>query len=1350
MEETKKIFKFEGEQGEDFHIWSARTEAALEAKDVLSPVLTDMVDAEDLTSVSQADRLSIAKAKATIIQGLGNKPLRLVLPVKDNPFKMWKALKERYAVSNLVTKVQLHTKLARMEYKGQTMSEYVAGFEDIFNQLSAMGTELTQDMKIATFLASFGDKSRSSFGHVVTVLQSKDTTVSWELVSSTLLQEYEEQMWASTAKDVTGKRPIDSTVALTASGQKPFRGKYNSFPRQAFKGKDRRKCWECGKTGHFARDHKNGKRSANTQESVFEGHANHATMLMAVRKHKDGAIQLLVDSGASDHMVNCADWLSDMKAISEKMIILGNGDCVRATHCGTMVFDVSVGSGSTVTRTVELRNVLFVPELKANLISCSALCRDGYTMTFNRSACVVWNQDCIEMQGVRSGGLYIVSAAPKKPSIKVAMVANKMKELWHHRLGHAYIPSIEQLAKKGAVTGLDLSSNIKKPNDCAGCLEGKQHKLVLRRKEFRSQSRGEVIHSDVSGRMAVKSLGGAEYYVTFIDEYSGYITVFPISRKSDVLDKLRLFRPWFERKYDCKIKTLQCDGGGEYIGCDGYLREHGIERPENPSYCPEVNGMAERANRSLMESARAMLRHSGLPKPFWAEAVVAAADIRNRFLCPRNDSTTSYEMLTGKKPRVDHIRVFGSRAWVHVPKNKRTKLDSKSKEGIIVACMENSQYKVWLRDTKAPVMARHLRIIENDFPEKSWFMSASTELVDDADLTEECTPPGEICSNQDQIDTSTVSSRPLTHNTSVTPAPAQETLTYTPAVPSTHRTEWEDTNEALHSSQGHDDGSLVETSGMGMGRYPTRNRAHPNVYTPGNAFLSTVDCEPISVEEAMQMADSEKWKEAIKDELESLDKHDTWELVYVPDRQKILSSRFVFKRKMNKDGTVERYKARLVVKGFMQGLVDNTYAPVVDFTTVRVALSVAIQRGYTVHQMDVRTAFLHGNIDEDVFIHPPVGSEIRLEPGQALKLKKGLYGLKQAPKLWYTKWKEVMEKLGMTALITDKCVFRKKELWILLYVDDVVIIGKNCEDIGNVKRQLSSLLEMKDMGNLSTFLGVSFSRDSDGGLLSQAHYVKLLLSRFGMQDCKPVSTPAVKEGISEGNKRLANQRQYQELVGSLLFLSSRTRPDIALAVNKLSRHCSRPTEEHMQAGKRVLRYLKGTENFCLRIGKIGLTLAAYSDADWGGDCTDRKSTSGSLLLLGGTAVYWKSRKQKSMALSTTEAEFFSASEACKMVVWMRSLLNEFDVIMTDPTVLFVDNQGAIAWGKEGVRHAKHVEIRRNYVLELIQEKKILLRYCDTHQMAADMFTKPLLKTTFDENRALVGMKEKQFEQEGEL
>ena len=1234
MEEVKKIYKFDGEEGEDYHIWAARTEAALEAKDVLSVVLTNMVEEESSEMISPAVRLSVAKAKATIIQGLGNKPLRLVLPVKDIPYKMWQLLKERYAVSNLVTKVQLHTKLARMNYKGQVMSEYVGDFECIFNQLASMGSVLTEDMKVATFLASFGDKSRSSFGQIVTVLQSKDTAVSWELVSSTLLQEYEEQLWASTAR--SGKQTNESSLALNASGNRGHREGQRLQKKKRSTFQQGRKCWECGKKGHLARDHKNGKiyGNANARQNVeFDDtvNAHHATLLMAISSQEEDT-RFLIDSGASDNMVNNIDWLTDVKIIPEKKIMIGNGDTVSATHSGTLKMNVRLqGGGPPVTRAVTLERVLYVPRLKENLISCSALCRDGYHLTINRNVCVVWDNDFVEMQGVKCGGVYVVRAAPNVVKNDLAMTATGgMKGLWHDRLGHANVSSIEKLARKGAVVGLNLDGKEKSTRDCDGCATGKTHKLLLKKNYFRSERRGEIIHSDVSGVMSVESLGGSRYYVTFIDEYSRYVTVLPMAKKSEVLDKLKLFRPWFERKYDCKLKRLQCDGGGEYLACDDYLKRFGIERPRNPPYCPEVNGIAERANRSLMESARAMMQHANLPKQFWAEAVATAADIRNRFLCPRSDSTTSYEMLTGRKPRVDHIRVFGSKTWVHVPKEKRKKLDTKAREGVILACYDNSQYKVWMKYSGKPVMARHVRVLENVFPSNDWFnfVGMETEELDEHVTDVESVANEEEPQIEEGPDLSTVSSRPLSRATALDLETTQDMLTHVPTVTSRFRTD--DGHSAVSNQLREDAGTMDKETKNG--RYPNRVRSQPEYYNPGSAFLLTVKDEPDTVEEARRRPDAEKWNEAIREELDSLKKHNTWEITTVPKEAKVLQSRFIFKLKKKNDGTVARYKARLVVKGFMQGFVESTYSPVVCFSTVRTALAVAVQRGYYIHQMDVRTAFLHGVIDDDVFISPPKGSRIQIEEGKALKLKKGLYGLKQAPKLWYTKWNEVMEKLGMTALISDRCVFRKGKIWVLLYVDDVIIIGEKMENVQDTKASLSGLLDMKDMGELSNFLGVSFTRDSKGGRLSQEHYVETILSQFGMKDCKPVSTP-VENDDELVDENPTDQRKYQELIGSLLFLSSRTRPDIAAAVNLLSRHCAHPLSKHMKAAKRVLRYLKGTKNMFLPLKKAESDFVVYSDADWAGDRVDRKSTSGALFQVGGSSVHWFSIKQKSVALS---------------------------------------------------------------------------------------------------------------------
>lgn len=478
--------------------------------------------------------------------------------------------------------------------------------------------------------------------------------------------------------------------------------------------------------------------------------------------------------------------------------------------------------------------------------------------------------------------------------------------------------------------------------------------------------------------------------------------------------------------------------------------------------------------------------------------------------------------------------------------------------------------------------------------------------------------------------------------------------------------------------------------------------------------------------------------------MKSLRDHGTWVVEKLPPSSKPLKSRFVFQKKLLNDGSIGRYKARLVVKGYMQGNVDLTYAPVVDFATVRVALAIAVKREYFIHQMDVRTAFLHGEIDDEVFIIPPPGCGISLKPGTALRLRKGLYGLKQAPRLWHEKWKDVVTSLGFKSLVSDTCVYRRGSVWVLLYVDDVIVVGPELQEVVKVKRELEGRLDMKDLQEMGSFLGVNFARDEGGAWLSQRQYCTEVLLRFGMFTCKPVSTPAcIADGWNEDCSGPSDVTKYQEIVGSLLFLATRTRPDISVAVNLLSRHCSSPTNANMVAAKRVLRYLKGTINVSLRLNKSTEELRAFSDADWAGDWKDRRSTTGMVLQIGECSVVWKSSKQKCTALSSTEAEHIALSETCKEVLWLRSLLDEFteSTVPTkrSPTKIFEDNQTTIRWGTVGVRNSKHVAVRRNFVKEQVQIGVVQLVYCPSAEMTADVLTKPLLRVKFELHRKNLGI-----------
>ena len=862
-----------------------------------------------------------------------------------------------------------------------------------------------------------------------------------------------------------------------------------------------------------------------------------------------------------------------------------------------------------------------------------------------------------------------------------------------------------------------------------------------------------MVHTDVCGPMSVASFSGCRYFVSFVDEYTGYIFIVPIARKSDVLKQFKLYLAWVERTFSCAVKRVQSDHGGEFIALKDYLSLKGIEHTMSLPYSPNLNGMAERVNRTIVEWARTMLEHASLPKIFWAEAVVHAARVRNVLFCPRDRSLSSLQLMSGRKPDVSYFRVFGCLAWYHLPKEKRTKLDAKSIKGIIIGYLQNKQYKVWLPERSIAVVSRDVTIVEDQFPgsvlTQEWDESPH-EIVTD---TEGKPGPERNAIPISQRD-STVPNRYVPHrSTPLVPHSGQsysvkdveitdeirEKLTHYP--PSASPPELPDTGQDVENVN-HGSGEVSPPTAEP--RYPRREHRSPAYFKPTSAKLTRALATmtdrpkvPSTIKEAFVQHDAADWRAAVNSELESLRQHETWEIVNEPPGVKTLSTRFVFIRKYDDSGNVIRHKARLVMRGYLQGDVEQNFAPVLDFTTIRTCLTVAIQRGYEIQQMDVRTPFLHGEIDSDVYMKPPDGLQV-CGRGQLLKLRRGLYGLTQAPRLWQDKWKSVMQKMKFVMLMSDECVFRRGSTWILLYVDDIILVGAKCAELIAVKRELKHYLDVKDLGALGSFLGVSFVRERERALLSQKHYILQVLQRFGMSECKAVSTPMAEgalKAFSVSNGEHADQQTNQELLGCLLFVSTRTRPDISAAVAILCRYASKPNNAHWVALKRVLRYLQGTKDFSLLISASGeQQISASCDADWAGDREDRRSTTGFLLQLDDTTVAWRSIKQTTVALSTTEAEFVALSEGAKLIVWMRCLLKEMDSEQAKPTMVREDNQGALVWEDEGVRHAKHISIRKNFVREQVENQIIRLVYCPTAEMCADILTKPLPRQTFELHR----------------
>lgn len=450
-------------------------------------------------------------------------------------------------------------------------------------------------------------------------------------------------------------------------------------------------------------------------------------------------------------------------------------------------------------------------------------------------------------------------------------------------------------------------------------------------------------------------------------------------------------------------------------------------------------------------------------------------------------------------------------------------------------------------------------------------------------------------------------------------------------------------------------------------RYPIANYVFAEkLPEPLKAFAHTLSSHhiPNGIHEALA---DQKWVAAIKEEMEALEKTETWTLEPLPDGRKTVGCKWIFSIKHKADGTIDRYKARLVAKGYTQiyGInYQETFSPVAKLNTVRVLLSLAANLDWPLHQFDVKNAFLHGDLKEEIYMDIPLGYTTSSKTNVVCKLQRALYGLKQSPRAWFGRFSLAMKKYGFQQSNGDHTLFLKhqsgKVTALIIYVDDMIITGDDFEEISRLQEQLAAEFEMKNLGGLKYFLGIEVARSQRGIFLSQRKYVLDLLSEVGLLDCKPADTPIVQNHklAKCSNHVPANKERYQQLVGKLIYLAH-TRPDIAYAVSVVSQFMHRPNKDHMDAVIRIMRYLKSSPGKGIMFSKNNhLRIDGYTDADWAGNVSDRKSTSGYFTFVGGNLVTWRSKKQKVVALSSAEAEFRGMAKGLCELLWLRRLMTE--------------------------------------------------------------------------------------------
>ncbi|KAK0570386.1 hypothetical protein LWI29_000343 [Acer saccharum] len=731
------------------------------------------------------------------------------------------------------------------------------------------------------------------------------------------------------------------------------------------------------------------------------------------------------------------------------------------------------------------------------------------------------------------------------------------------------------------------------------------------------------------------------------------------------------------------IKRIRSDHGREFENatfetfCNGLGISHEFSAPRTP----QQNGVVERKNRVLQEMARVMLLSNNVPRNLWAEAINTACYIGNRVFLRPGTRNTSYELWKGKRQNVSYFHTFGSKCYILNDRDQLSKFDAKSDEGIFIGYALNSRaYRVFNLKTLSVMESSNVvfddtRLTSNDHEEEVIFSDVSP-------LEKVVVSPNVGTSNVNNDDTKPIDRVPLLD--SKEPAPWVRKL--------------------------HDKEDIIGEVNEGV--RTRRQLANLISYT-----CYTSQIEPKKVEEALN---DEFWVLAMEEELNQFERNEVWTLVPRPKTTNVIGTKWIFRNKSDEDGNIVRNKARLVAQGYSQieGIdFEETFAPVARLESIRLLLSISCVHKFKLHQMDVNSAFLNGFLQEEVFVEQPKGFVDAHHPNHVYRLKKALYGLKQAPRAWYERLTKFLVDNNYTRGSVDKTLFIKRdndELFIAqIYVDDIVFGSTNNTKVQQFVDVMSHEFEMSLVGELSYSLGLQIRQLDDGIFITQAKYVKNLVKKFGLEKAKHCDTPmsTTLKLSKDASGKSVDQTLYRGMIGSLLYLTP-SRPDISFSVGVCARYQSDPKESHLSSVKRVIRFVNGTSNYGIWYSfDTNPSLVGYSDADWAGNCDDRKSTSGGCFFLGNNLVSWFCKKQNSISLSTAEAEYIAAGSGCTQLIWMKQMLVDYGFNQGTLT-LFCDNLSAINISKNPVQHSrtKHIDIRHHFIGELVENKCIVLEH----------------------------------------
>lgn len=1372
----------------NFHEWFEDIEIELKLRGL-----------EQAMTVENVDEVTDLLARRILLETMDSEHRALVRGSRSAK-SIIDRVKLSYAEATGSNKFRLLQKFFRgLKDPADSIDVHIGKLDGMRSDMESVGIKIDEDVYLATIIGSLPPE----FGNITELFSLADPAqrTKHNLISNLLNREL-------ASKEGNGQQAF-----LT----KLNRPKQKLTPEELEALKKRTRCGNCRQLGHWWRECPEKKRGdlANKQDGDKQPHKLNICLNLGDLPSEASNLWV-VDTGATGHMCNNALWFSQLELYDNPLgASVGDGRSIPILGKGTIKFSCQING---VEIEGEMKNVNFIPSLATNLFSVQSVKAQmkGTMTTSDDYSWKLYNPDGVQILHANlKDSLFVLDIEVKKREQALIVKSKRSNLEWHQALGH---PSRERM--KTLLKSLDMENPDDEfvCADCpAGKAK---HVVHPTRNTEKAQDVGERVHLDLVHIDNNKDNEYCYYLLSKDESSEFCIIQFLNNKMetTEAVDRLFIiFESGSGRPIRTILSDQGTEFKNR--GMAMLCLKNGVNQEFSTPNAPQSNGFIERTVQTIDTSARTMLVASNLPNQLFTEALSSAVYLNNR-LPTKKSIKTPYERFIGRAPVISNLVNFGQEAHVMIQGKHLRKYEARTRPCFVVGYTpRQNSYRVYIPSSRKVLescdiyLAPHKSsIFEHDNGESdsleadrvqidtgrgqlyatsgtrlnpknhqlSSVDSSAPEIDGDAHEYERVEPSapdykyyeremgdqkqvgknGKTYIEEEQLDKffhdirraelrNDSSRDSVAHDTE-----SQETMDISEPSVGGYKAVQSDKDQAIA-----DTNSTCTLANTSSSSTPTIARQLKQTFQ--RLFLSAMQegedpMVPRTFEQAVYGPNKDSWLAAIESEFEAHELNGTWKVVDRPGSGTTLTTKWVFAIKRDSNNNIERYKARLVARGYEQREgVDfvETFAPVATTNSIRLLLAISVVKQLAFQAFDVTTAFLNGELKETIYIEAPKG--LQVPANKCLRLQRALYGLKQAPCAWNSKFKTTMADLCLWPLKSDPCVYTNtgKSMFVVVYVDDGLIIGNTKRECENLLEKMNRVFKTKAVSG-SIFLGLEINRNANGLTITQRRYIDDMLKRFKLENCRPVSTPMADLKNVIGKTKDAGAETdapYRSAVGSLLYLALNTRPDILYPTIFLSTFNHKPREQHWEAAKRLMRYVKGTRELALVYrhgGDTNVNIEAFSDADWAKDRESGRSISGIVVTINKNLIMYNSMRQQAVALSTCEAEFVAASEASRSLAWLINMLDELGIEYRQPK-LYIDCKpalGAIKTQKYSPG-LKHIDLRYKYICQQVSENRVSLEYIETTDQPADLLTKGVSAAQTTHLLKIINIKEDHESQE---